>query len=257
MPRQPKHVGNLTFQQKKKICEWSAARPHPTQRELALKAQRELALLKPPTQGTICNILKRMETFLRATDAQLQRRRTATLAQPAVDDALANWVHQYQARRISLSGDLLKEKARRIEELLDTPKDLCLRFSNGWLQAFQARHGFKSLKMHEESTEMEVLSAEDLLSDVCDAALVGSAQYASDDETDEEEAPINPLDALTATDRVNAIRSVIYILSEHPDVDLKTMEGLRTLQQRAREQLRVERESALTQTSIRGFFSVV
>ncbi|KAG2818485.1 hypothetical protein PC111_g12291 [Phytophthora cactorum] len=109
----------------------------------------------------------------------------------------------------------------------------------------------------EESTEMEVLSAEDLLSDVCDAALVGSAQYASDDETDEEEAPINPLDALTATDRVNAIRSVIFMLSEHPDVDLKAMEGLRTLQQRAREQLRVERESALTQTSIRGFFSVV
>ncbi|KAG2897641.1 hypothetical protein PC114_g14595 [Phytophthora cactorum] len=155
MPRQPKHVGNLTFQQKKKICEWSAARPHPTQRELALKAQRELALLKPPTQGTICNILKRMETFLRATDAQLQRRRTATLAQPAVDDALANWVHQYQARRISLSGDLLKEKARRIEELLDTPKDLCLRFSNGWLQAFQARHGFKSLKMHGEGGSVD------------------------------------------------------------------------------------------------------
>ncbi|RAW28578.1 hypothetical protein PC110_g15044, partial [Phytophthora cactorum] len=148
MPRQPKHVGNLTLQQKKKICEWSAAHPHLTQRELALKAQRELALLKQPTQGAICNILKRKETFMRATDAQLQRRRTATLAHAAVDDALANWVHQCQAWRISLSGDLLKAKTRRIEELLDTPNDLCLRFSNGWLQAFQARHGFKSLKMH-------------------------------------------------------------------------------------------------------------
>ncbi|KAG7389478.1 hypothetical protein PHYPSEUDO_010363 [Phytophthora pseudosyringae] len=104
---------------------------------------------------------------------------------------------------------------------------------------------------------MEMLSAEDLLSGVCDAALVGSAQYASDDETDEEKATINPLDALTTTDRVSAIWSVIFMLSEHPDVDLKAMEGLRTLQQRAREQLRVERESALTQTSIRGFFSVV
>ncbi|KAG7380373.1 hypothetical protein PHYPSEUDO_007261 [Phytophthora pseudosyringae] len=89
MPRQPKHVGNLTFQQKKKVCEWRAAHPHISQRKLALKAQWELALPKSPTQGTICNILKRKETFLRATDAQLQRRRTATLAHPAVDDALA------------------------------------------------------------------------------------------------------------------------------------------------------------------------
>ncbi|KAE8913196.1 hypothetical protein PF005_g17745 [Phytophthora fragariae] len=115
MPRKIKHVGNLTFQHKKKICEWRAAHPSLTQRDLAQKALRDLALAKAPTQGTISNILKEGKRFLLVTEAELQHRRSATVAHPAVDDALANWVHQRQARRISLSGDLLKAKARRLE----------------------------------------------------------------------------------------------------------------------------------------------
>ncbi|RLN52859.1 hypothetical protein BBJ28_00024389 [Nothophytophthora sp. Chile5] len=109
----------------------------------------------------------------------------------------------------------------------------------------------------EEDTEMEVLSAEDLLSGVCDAALAESAEQASDDGTDEDDAVVDPLDALTTADKADAVRSVIFMLAEHPDVEMKATEGLRTLQQRVREQLRVEREAVLTQTSIRGFFSAL
>ncbi|KAE8892747.1 hypothetical protein PF005_g17433 [Phytophthora fragariae] len=45
MPRKIKHVGNLTFQHKKQICEWRAAYPSLTQRDLAQKALWDLALV--------------------------------------------------------------------------------------------------------------------------------------------------------------------------------------------------------------------
>ncbi|KAE9003594.1 hypothetical protein PR002_g17291 [Phytophthora rubi] len=109
----------------------------------------------------------------------------------------------------------------------------------------------------EENTEMEVMSADDLLSGVCDAALVGSAQHIQDDHMEELEVVVTPLESLTTADRVDAVRSVIFMLAEHPVVDLKAMEGLRTLQRRVRDELRAEREAPLKQTSIRGFFSMV
>ncbi|KAE8884623.1 hypothetical protein PF005_g4125 [Phytophthora fragariae] len=82
-------------------------------------------------------------------------------------------------------------------------------------------------------------------------------EHIQDDDMEELEVVVNPLESLTTADRVDAIRSVIFMLAEHPDVDLKAMEGLRTLQRCVRDDLRAEREAPLKQSSIRGFFSMV
>ena len=45
------------------------------------------------------------------------------------------------------------------------------------------------------------------------------------------------------------------MLGDHPDLERRVMGDMRTLQQRLREELRVEKENALTQTLIRSYFS--
>ncbi|KAE9208594.1 hypothetical protein PF004_g16722 [Phytophthora fragariae] len=213
MPRKIKHVGNLTFQHKKKICEWRAAHPSLTQRDLAQKALRDLALAKAPTQGTISNILKEVPG------------RTSSHRSQQEGDEMLNTTLVVQMR------------ALRIRDPMNIDTVVC--------------------NPAEENTEMEVMSADDLLSGVCDAALVGSARHIQDDDMEELEVVVTPLESLTTADRVDAVRSVIFMLAEHPDVDLKAMEGLRTIQRRVCDELRAEREAALKQTSIRGFFSMV
>ncbi|KAG2767854.1 hypothetical protein Pcac1_g20921 [Phytophthora cactorum] len=57
MPRKQKHVGNLNFEQKKKICSWKLDKPTLTQEHLAQKAQKEFTMIKKPAQGTPnCNL---------------------------------------------------------------------------------------------------------------------------------------------------------------------------------------------------------
>lgn len=151
MPSRPKQVGNLTYEQKKKICQWHDANAALTQSQLADKAKREFGLFKAPVQGTISGILRDRQKFLHVKDVDLKSKRTRALAFPAVDEALANWVLQCQAKRVMLSGDLIKARAKRFATLSGIPDDQLLSFSNGWLQAFQGRHGFKQVSAHGES----------------------------------------------------------------------------------------------------------
>ncbi|KAL4139744.1 hypothetical protein PRNP1_015635 [Phytophthora ramorum] len=99
---------------------------------------------------------------------------------------------------------------------------------------------------------MEVLSNEELLGECGDAAFVASALCDSDDTDEDLETEVHedPLTALTTTDKTGAIRSVIFMLTEHPDVEMKVLSGLRTLQARLRKQQREEQEESWTQTSI-------
>ncbi|KAL4165585.1 hypothetical protein KRP22_014295 [Phytophthora ramorum] len=98
---------------------------------------------------------------------------------------------------------------------------------------------------------MDVLSNEELLGDCGDAAFVSSALCDSDDTNEDLETEVHedPLAALTTIDKTAAIRSVICMLTEHPDVEMKVLSGLQTLQERPRKQQREEQEESWTQTS--------
>ncbi|CAG8600584.1 6689_t:CDS:2, partial [Dentiscutata heterogama] len=70
-----------------------------------------------------------------------------------LDEALANWVLQCQAKRIHLTEKLIYEKGKKFATQLglnlqdrNTPN-----FSVGWLLLFEQCYGFKMYKIYEES----------------------------------------------------------------------------------------------------------
>lgn len=75
--------------------------------------------------------------------------RRATIVQNAEwDRAVANWVLQMEGLNIRISGEMIKEQARKYADILG----LNIKGpSNGWLQSFNQRHGFSGKRIHGES----------------------------------------------------------------------------------------------------------
>ncbi|OWY96207.1 Tigger transposable element-derived protein 6 [Phytophthora megakarya] len=69
---------------------------------------------------------------------------------PELDEALANWILCCQTRGIMLDGNIVKAKGTRMLDKMRVVGDDRVALSNGWLQAFQRRHGFRSFKAHGE-----------------------------------------------------------------------------------------------------------
>ena len=112
----------------------------------------------------------------------------------------------------------------------------------------------------EVNTEMEAFTVTDLLSEDVDVAFLSTAQDSSDDDESAESSAtsegVSSVHSEISTEgKVAAVRAVIFMLGDHPDLERRVMGDMRTLQQRLREELRVEKENALTQTLIRSYFS--
>ena len=94
---------------------------------------------------------------------------------PDLENKLAAWVLKMEGLSVSVTGDAIVEKARRLAEsmeLMDQPK-----FSIGWLIRFQKRHGLKSRKKYREEGSVDPddvirgrrnTLAETLMYDACD-----------------------------------------------------------------------------------------
>ncbi|GMF34036.1 unnamed protein product [Phytophthora fragariaefolia] len=109
----------------------------------------------------------------------------------------------------------------------------------------------------EDRTEMQALSTDELLCDASDVAFLDTVGDERDDNSSDggdlesaEDARPEP----TTKEKADFVRGVIFMLSEHPDLDDKLMQGLRKLQTRVRDDLRREQQDRTTQTSIRSFF---
>ncbi|CAG8471622.1 5717_t:CDS:2 [Cetraspora pellucida] len=74
--------------------------------------------------------------------------------QPQLDEALANWVLQCQARKIQLTGKLIHEKRCKLAEQIGLNPQDCNTpdFSVGWLLLFEQCYNFKMHKIHGEKT---------------------------------------------------------------------------------------------------------
>ncbi|KAK1929385.1 Protein PDC2 [Phytophthora citrophthora] len=114
MGRKQKHVGNLTFEQKKKVYIWHDDHPSMTQTELAEKAKKKFVLDKQPGQATISGLLKNTHRYKNAKDEDQQSRRTRKVVYPELDEALANWILCCQTRGIMLDGNIVKAKGARM-----------------------------------------------------------------------------------------------------------------------------------------------
>nr|CCA26413.1 CENPB protein Homeodomainlike putative [Albugo laibachii Nc14] len=93
------------------------------------RAMREVNLVKAPFNGIISGIVRDRKIYLLVKEADLKCKRTWPLDFPAVDKELANWMLQCQSKRVMLSEDLIKAKAKWFATLSvpETP----------WLQAYE------------------------------------------------------------------------------------------------------------------------
>lgn len=105
------------------------------------------------TQSSISRIKTEAEELRRRAEdpAQLFYKRPRIVQFPQVEESLSMWVVQCEAKGVKLTGDVIKEKARRFAELYDIPADRFLGLSNGWLDAFKARHLLKEYRFHGEA----------------------------------------------------------------------------------------------------------
>ncbi|ETK92737.1 hypothetical protein L915_03959 [Phytophthora nicotianae] len=105
----------------------------------------------------------------------------------------------------------------------------------------------------DRDTAMESLTKKELLSDSTGLPFIDRAWDEPDDDADT--ASVQSDTEQTTQEKMDAIRSVIFMLLEHQDIDVKLLRDLRKLQLRIRDQLRCEQDAKTTQTSITIFFS--
>ena len=121
------------------LCQYKRDNHEVTQKEL-----RAWLLEKHNTKvadSTISATLKRSAHMLKmAYNVNLSQKRQRKVKYPKMEEA--EWFHANQDR-VNMSGDLLKESARRILGRLH-PDHATFEFINGWLSSFKARHGIRS-----------------------------------------------------------------------------------------------------------------
>lgn len=132
--------GNLTVEQKRRICEKHRSTPKITQKDLCRWAKLEFNLARAPTQPTMSNILKHEHLFKDNMLGVLgsQRKTIRPTKHAHFDQVLANWVMERQNKG-NITGDMIKSKGRELVKQMGLEGKLG--FSNGWLASFKARHG--------------------------------------------------------------------------------------------------------------------
>ncbi|CAG8761161.1 10261_t:CDS:1, partial [Racocetra persica] len=87
--------------------------------ELAKWAKEKFDLDNTPNQATLSRILAKQDEYLKMNDKKdLRIKRYHQVLQPQLYEALANWVLQYQAKRIYLTEELIYEKGRKLVKQL-------------------------------------------------------------------------------------------------------------------------------------------
>lgn len=145
----PRQDGNLTYGQKAEMIREVQAK-RITKEDLPKWIKTRFNASNVPHRTTIDRILKRPEKYLSLSPQDESIRRTRSILNPVVESALVNWILQMQHRRICISDELIKEKAKTFARILNIPNDQCPNFSNSWLHAFKQRNGFKRYRSHGE-----------------------------------------------------------------------------------------------------------
>jgi len=115
-------------------------------------SQRFLASKYNLSLGCVNNLLKCRNTIFETNLNMKQKRKPHLRSGHEVDAALYEWFQIQRTRNISISGDILQEKALKISEHLG---NLNFKASNGWLQSFISRHMISSKRIIGESKTVD------------------------------------------------------------------------------------------------------
>ena len=166
----------LTNQQKLALCRHHATQNSLSQARLSSWAKTEFSLDKELSQAAISKILAKRSDYENMSEQELQSKRPRAGAFPVLEEALVMWILQCQYRRVALSSELIKIKARTFAKDLAIDEDH-MEFSNGWLFRFQKRHRLHSFKLHGEGGSVHLAALEEALPDLKTAIAV----YSRDD----------------------------------------------------------------------------
>jgi DDE superfamily endonuclease/Tc5 transposase DNA-binding domain len=162
--RSQKQEGHLTLDQKAQIVQYHATHvgTEVHHDSIAKWATKEFKLQKPLHRTSIGRILCRKHEFINLTPVErngIKNRRSITHS--TLETALKNWVIDQEHKKICLSIELIKTKAKQFAKELNCGTQL--KFSNGWYESFARRNGFKGYKSHGESGDAQMTGIEDQL----------------------------------------------------------------------------------------------
>jgi DDE superfamily endonuclease/Fission yeast centromere protein N-terminal domain/Tc5 transposase DNA-binding domain len=169
-----------TDEEKKDLRKYAKRHPDLKQNELATWFYERYG--KKASQGTISEWLSSKYAFL---DSLMFRRRDAASSRkkmskwPALDRPLFEFQQMMQRKNLPVTGNLLKEAARRLWTELPEYKDLPPpSFSNGYIDGFKLRYRIKRYKKHGEAESAPIEESEPRMEEIRET----SKQYPLEDQ---------------------------------------------------------------------------
>lgn len=155
--------------------------------QLSAWAQQELRLPFLPSKP----VLSRLASCPPASVPQNDCKRNHTSAQPELEKTLITWVNDRNNMGQLLTGDLIKEKGKRlladVNALLPQEKRMELKFTSGWLWNFQRRWNLRSRKLYGEAADID----EEVMNRAVPELQALCQNYRSDDVWNADETGIN------------------------------------------------------------------
>ena len=104
--------------------------------------------------------LIRDEEMIRNSCGDGERKRKRSGKDPAVDEAMVQWISASREKNAPLSGPLVMQKA---EEMAKKMGKETFKATNGWFERFKKREGLKTKKLHGEGQAADIAAQEDWL----------------------------------------------------------------------------------------------
>jgi len=155
-----KAQSRLTEGQKASVCDYHKKNPHVKYEDIGKWAKREFKLETTPDRSTIGRIIKNSSRYDSVQSQIAGQRKAPVIPFKPLEDAMVTWVLQMEHRKICLSDGLIQKQALRFAEMMDISEDR-FKASNGWLQAFKKRHGFKQFRIHGESGDAQMIGIDE------------------------------------------------------------------------------------------------
>lgn len=123
------------------------------------KVAREMGIPESTVRGWLKDEVK-LRTFLEQVceEEGPSRKKIKTAQDPVLDKALYAWFVQERSRGTSISGQILKIQARKLDRELNGEQST-FEASSGWMWRFQKRHGISCHKLHGEVASADSESA--------------------------------------------------------------------------------------------------
>jgi hypothetical protein len=96
---------------------------------------------------------KLREQWQKANPGNNKSKRQRVPKHAQLEQALALWFGQQEARDLAMTDEMLREQARQFAPHFDVPNDF--RYSNGWLANFKRRQGIKQVVLHGEANDAD------------------------------------------------------------------------------------------------------